>query len=292
MTLKEAKAICARLDEETETLSEDDFFLYTEAMGFVIEKTHDPKYMTALGGAYYARKDYNLALKYYEMAAQLNYEPAIQGLGYIWYYGRTGKVDYEKAFKYYSSLKHNINAQYKVADMYKNGYYVEKNYEKYVSIIETLYEQIKYIDNAFAPIPEIFTRLASIRKNQGNTDEAVKLYMKAKYVLAMRIEENPFFGNISIMKYLIWDLYTLKEIDKKHFDLYDLFELLKTPVKISFYYEDEKHLVESVEENDNIAIHFDNKWYRTVTDFFEKAEIEGKRLVVLGCELYDFEVIV
>ena len=291
MTLKEAKEICARLDEDNETLSDDDFFLYTEVMGFVIAETHDPKYMTALGGTYYARKDYNLALKYYEMAAALDYEPAIQGLGYIWYYGRTGTIDYQKAFHYFSSLKHNIVAQYKVADMYKNGYYVKKDYEKYKNIIETLYDEVKDIDNAYAPIPEIFTRLASIRKKEGKTDEAIYLYLEAKDVLALRIENNPFFGNISIMKYLIQDLYSLKAIDKNHIDLFDLFELLKNPVHISFYYDEEEHLIESVEENGNIVIHFDNKWYRTIDDFFEKAEIDGQRIVILGWELYDFEVI-
>lgn len=291
MTLKEAKEICARLYEDDETLSDDDFFLYTEAMGFVIAETHDPGYMTDLGAAYYARKDYDLALKYYEMAAALDYEPAIQGLGYIWYYGRTGTVDYEKAFHYFSSLKHNIVAQYKVADMYKNGYYVKKDYEKYKNIIETLYDEVKDIDNAYAPIPEIFTRLASIRKKEGKTDEAIYLYLEAKDVLALRIENNPFFGNISIMKYLIQDLYSLKAIDKNHIDLFDLFELLKNPVHISFYYDEEEHLIESVEENGNIVIHFDNKWYRTIDDFFEKAEIDGQRIVILGWELYDFEVI-
>ena len=152
MTIKEAKEICARLERYDETLSEEDFFLYTEALGFLIEKTHKPKYMLALGGVYYARRDFDLALKYYEMAADLGSEFAIEGLGYIWYYGRTGTVDYEKAFRYFSSLKHNIVAQYKVADMYKNGYYVEKDYKKYKRIIERLYEDVKDMENPFAPV--------------------------------------------------------------------------------------------------------------------------------------------
>ena len=291
MTIKEAKEICARLECYDETLSEDDFFLYTEALGFLIEKTRKPKYMLALGSVYYARKDFDLALKYYEMAADLGSEPAIQGLGYIWYYGRTGTVDYEKAFRYFSSLKHNIVAQYKVADMYKNGYYVEKDYDKYKRIIERLYEDVKDMENPFAPVPEIFTRLASIRTKEGETDEAIRLYSEAKDVLAQRIEDNPFFGNLTIMKYLIKNLYELKAPDLKNIDLFDLYELLTKPVKVSFMYDGEEFIVEALEEDGEVIISFDGKWYRTTDDFFAKASIDGLRLVVIGWGLYDFEVI-
>ena len=291
MTIKEAKEICARLERYDETLSEEDFFLYTEALGFLIEKTHKPKYMLALGGVYYARRDFDLALKYYEMAADLGSEFAIEGLGYIWYYGRTGTVDYEKAFRYFSSLKHNIVAQYKVADMYKNGYYVEKDYKKYKRIIERLYEDVKDMENPFAPVPEIFTRLASIRTKEGKTDEAIRLYCEAKDVLAQRIEDNPFFGNLTIMKYLIKNLYELKAPDLKNIDLFDLYELLTKPVKVSFMYDGEEFIVEALEEDGEVIISFDGKWYRTTDDFFAKASIDGLRLVVIGWGLYDFEVI-
>ena len=291
MTIKEAKEICARLERDDETLSEEDFFLYTEALGFLIEKTHKPRYMVELGGVYYARKDFDLALKYYEMAADLGSESAIEGLGYIWYYGRTGTVDYEKAFRYFSSLKHNIVAQYKVADMYKNGYYVEKDYDKYRQMIERLYEDVKDMQNPYAPVPEIFTRLAAIRTKEGKTDEAIRLYMEAKDVLAERIEYNPFFGNLTIMKYLIKNLYELKAPDLKHIDLFDLYELLTKPVKVSFKYDEEEHFAEAVEEDGEVVINFDGTWYRTTDDFFAKASIDGQRLVVIGWELYDFEVI-
>lgn len=292
MTIREAKDICARLERYDETLSDEDFFLYTEAMGFLIEKTHKPKYMTALGGVYYARKDFELALKYYEMAAELGYEYAIEGLGYIWYYGRTGTVDYEKAFHYFSSLKHNIVAQYKVADMYKNGYYVEKDYAKYKQIIEKLYNKIKGNDFVYAPIPEIFTRLAAIRAEDGETEEAIRLYIEAKDVLAQRIEDNPFFGNLSIMKYLVRNLYKLKKPDMNNIDLFDLYELLTVPAKIIFWYDEEKHTVESVEEDGSVVINFEGNWYRTIDDFFAKASIYGGRLVVIAWNLYDFEVVI
>lgn len=291
MTIKEAKDICARLERYDETLSDEDFFLYTEAMGFLIEKTHKPQYMTALGGVYYARKNFDLALKYYEMAAELDYEPAIQGLGYIWYYGRTGTIDYEKAFHYFSSLKNNIVAQYKVADMYKNGYYVKKDYTRYKQIIEELYEEVKSYDNIYAPVPEIFTRLADIHAKENKTEEAVRLYTEAKDVLASRIEDNPFFGNLSIMKHLVRNLYRLKEPDMKNIDLFDLYELLTVPTKIVFRYDEEEHTIESVEEDGSVVINFDGKWYRTIDDFFAKASLYDNRLVVIAWELYDFEVV-
>ena len=199
--------------------------------------------------------------------------------------------DYEKAFRYFSSLKHNIVAQYKVADMYKNGYYVEKDYKKYKRIIERMYEDVKDMENPFAPVPEIFTRLASIRTKEGETDEAIRLYSEAKDVLAQRIEDNPFFGNLTIMKYLIKNLYELKAPDLKNIDLFDLYELLTKPVKVTFMYDGEEFVVEAVEEDGEVIISFDGKWYRTTDDFFAKASIDGLRLVVIGWGLYDFEVI-
>ena len=82
--------------------SEKDLFAFTEAAKFPIEETGDPEYIFFLGGVYCEESSFELALKYYVMAAEKNYEPALIGLGYIWYYERTGTVDYKKAFEYYS----------------------------------------------------------------------------------------------------------------------------------------------------------------------------------------------
>ena len=131
MTVEEARKIAKEFDENRNP-SEEEVFLYTEAMGFLIEELHDPDDMLALGGYYYEQKQFDLALKYYEMSASYGYDPAYECLGYIWYYGRTGTRDFKKAFEYFSLLmeKGYPVAAYKVADMYKNGYYVEKNQEK------------------------------------------------------------------------------------------------------------------------------------------------------------------
>lgn len=92
-------------------------------MDYIIRTTKDLKAMMSLGGYYYDERKFELALKYYEMAAEYKIDSAYECLGYIWYYGRTGTKDYEKAFNYYKLAKDagNIVAAYKLADMYKNG---------------------------------------------------------------------------------------------------------------------------------------------------------------------------
>ena len=327
MTIREARKICDDFGRKTNP-SEEDAFLFTEAAKFLIEETKDPRAMMHLGGWYYEQKDFDLALKYYELAAEYNYEPALEGLGYIWYYGRTGTRDYEKAFHYYERAANAGNpvCMYKVADMYRNGYYVEKDEAKYREIIENLYEArptIEFFNDTATT--EIYTRLARIRIEEGRLQEAEGLLLQAKEELANRIVYNPFFGNLSIMKWLQKDLFEVRNMMIREYegidgpiaaldltygnvDLYDLYQLLLEPAKYRFFYETfggpqfedmiepETHVyeVEAVEEDGAVVIRFDGgdgeRWYRTIDDFFAKAEIAGERIVTLYYDLYGFEV--
>lgn len=293
MTVNEAREIASQFDENKNP-SEEEVFLFTEAMNFLIEKLHNPGDMLGLGGYYYEIKHFDLALKYYEMAASYDYDPAYECLGYIWYYGRTGERDYKKAFEYFSRLmeKGHPVATYKVADMYKNGYYVEKDQAKYEKIIVNLYPKVKDMNNVFDPVPEVFTRLAKIRVAEGKKDEAVDLLLYAKDFLAERIQISAFFGNLNIMKWLIDDLYELIDFDEEFFDFYDLYYLLKTPHKITFYYmdNDEPMTVESVMEGGECAVCFNGKWFHSREDFFAGASVDGTKLTAVSDDLYGFEV--
>ena len=291
MTISEARKIVSNFDENSSP-DEDQVFMFTEAMNFLINEEHNPRDMLYLGGYYYDLKHFDLALKYYEMAASYDYDEAYNCLGYIWYYGRTGQKDYEKAFHYFSKLmnKGDLIATYKIADMYKNGYYVTKDEFKYEEIIEDLYPKVCKLNDAFDPIPEVYTRLARIRKKQGNIDEAINLYMDARYVLSIRLKYNPFFGNINIMKWLIEDLYTMIEFDEEVFELYDLFYLMKAPHEVSFTYEDRRYTITSEIEGEESHICFDNIWYRTIDDFISKATIDNTKLTAIQDEFYDYEV--
>ena len=280
MTVKEAREIVHNFNEAFDN-SDDDEFMFIEAMNFLIEEEKLPQDMMYLGGYYYELKEFDLALKYYEMAATFDYDEAYECLGYIWYYGRTGERDFKKAFEYFSKMmdKGHLVATYKVADMYKNGYYVEKDYDKYVEIIEDLYPLVMECDDVFDPIPEVCTRLARIRTEQGKTDDAIELYQTAKDVLGIRIKYNAFFGNLNIMKWLIDDLYELKPFNYDNVDLYDLYYLLKYPHEIRMYDApgDETSFVElkSVQEGDICEVCFNDKWFHDRDDFFANAEYAG-----------------
>ena len=293
MTVEEARKIVENFTDNTKKMTEDDFFIFSEAMDFLINEEHRPQDMMYLGGVYYEMKRFDLALKYYEMAATYDYDEAYECLGYIWYYGRTGEKDYKKAFEYFSKMmdKGNLVATYKVADMYKNGYYVEKSQEMYEKIIEELYPKVKNCNMVFDPLPEVNTRLARIRKDQGKIDDAINLYLKAKDFLAQRIRYNAFFGNLNIMKWLIDDLYELIEFDEEFFDFYDLYYLLKIPHKITFDYEDDAYSLESVMEGDECVVNFNGKWFHSRDDFFKDAVIGDTKLTTIYDELYGFEVI-
>lgn len=268
-------------------------FLFTEAMEYLIRETGDAEYMFQLGGFYYDKKRFDLALKYYEAAAEKGNINAINGLGYIWYYGRTGAVDYEKAFRYYYQAAEmgNLNSAIKVADMYKNGYYVEKDYDKYKSMIRSLYPQVRDAQYLNEPLPEVFTRLSHICREEGDISTAVELLLDARPFLEQLMMNNAFSGTLNQIKWLINDLYSISEFDKEYFGLYDLFWLMKKPVKVRFLYEEEYHNIEAAAAEPEPEICFDGKWYRTCYDFLEKAEIGGERLTAIYDELYGFEVI-
>ena len=270
--------------------SEEDIFLYTEAMDYLIYELKNPQAMLELGGYYYEKKYFDLALKYYEMAAEYKLPYAYEGLGYIWYYGRTGRRDFEKAFHYYSLAKEAgiTEAAVKVADMYKNGYFVEQDYRKYKEIIEALYPKVRKAQTLGEPVPEVFTRLAMIRKEEGKISQAVRLLLEAKDFQAQRLGNNAFFGDINIMKWLIDDLYEMIEFDTEDFDLFDCMWLLRGPAVIHFCYEGMPLTIEAIDEGGELAIHWKNEVYPDRDTFFAKAMLGKQHLMSFYDELYGF----
>ena len=168
--------------------------------------------------------------------------------------------------------------RFKLADMYKNGYYVEKSYDKYKKMIEELYDEILESDG-YDYGTEVKLRLASIRTKEGKTEEAINLYYEAKDELSYRLSYNRFFGDLNRMNWMINDLYKLTDIDLTDFDLYDLYYILKEEHVVSFKHRRKKHEIESkLSKEGEMNIRFDDTWYRDISDFFVKANLGSESI--------------
>lgn len=277
LTIEKAQQILDDYYDLTHTKYEDDISLI-RALEFLIQETKDPEFMVELGGWYYEQRQFDLAEEYYLMAASLEYVDAYECLGYIYYYGRVGQPDYKKAFHYYklASDKGNLVASYKLADMYKNGNYVSKDYSKYVEIIKSLYPLIQGATNTFDPVPEIYSRLAKIYVEEGNEDQAIQLLLIAKEFQSQRLIYSQFFGDLTIMKYIVNDLYSLIQFDPNYMDLFDLYYALQKPCKVAIEILGEDHIIEAKYEDGLFYICMENKNYEDVDQFFLKAKINGE----------------
>lgn len=276
-TIESSKQILDDYYDLTQPTYEDDIQLIN-ALEYLIKETNNPEYMVELGGWYYGQKQFDLAEEYYLMAAKLDYNNAYEFLGYIYYYGRVGQPDYEKAFYYYklASDQGNLVAAYKLADMYKNGYYVQKDYPKYVQIIKSLYPLLQGATNTFDPVPEIYSRLAKIYVEEGNEDQAIQLLLIAKEFQSQRLIYSQFFGDLTIMKYIVNDLYSLIQFDPDYMDLFDLYYALQKPCKVAIEILGEDHIIEAKYEDGLFFICMDDKNYEDVDQFFLKAKINGE----------------
>lgn len=277
LTIEKAQQILDDYYDLTQPTYEDDIQLIN-ALEYLIKETNNPEYMVELGGWYYGQKQFDLAEEYYLMAAKLDYNNAYECLGYIYYYGRVGQPDYEKAFHYYklASDQGNLVAAYKLADMYKNGYYVQKDYPKYVQMIKDLYPKIQGATNTFDPVPEIYSRLAKIYVEEGNEDQAIQLLLIAKEFQSQRLIYSQFFGDLTIMKYIVNDLYSLIQFDPDYMDLFDLYYALQKPCKVAIEILGEDHIIEAKYEDGLFFICMDDKNYEDVDQFFLKAKINGE----------------
>lgn len=303
MTLAEARGFITDYYSD-DNPTDEAFFLFEEAMLYLINTYHNPRDMHNLAFAYLSQRRFDLECKYLEMAAEYDYSPSLEELGYIWYYGQTGTVDYEKAFKYFSRGLEcddeviRVYSGYKIADMYHNGFYVEKDDAKYKSMIENLYDKITHPEKLesvhqveFFPMPDIAYRLAGIRVEEGKNDEALKLLSKAKRQLEEDIRNDPsWWGNIEVMEKVVMLTDEISTQDKNRLDIYDLFWISKKECKVAFLYNNRRFIIDVVEGTEGNAIKFENKWYRSAKDFFEKAEIGARKIVYLYDELFDMEV--
>ncbi len=87
-------------------------------------------------------------MKYYIMAAEKGYPLAASNLGYFYYYGLDTEVNYELAYKHFTmgAFRGDIEAIYKVGDMFRYGHYVQKSPGNAFFMYEWAYEILQNND--------------------------------------------------------------------------------------------------------------------------------------------------
>ena len=149
--------------------------------------------MNDLGAQYYDgsrgfEQDFSKSVYYYDLAAQNGSRQAQENLGYCYYYGRNMAVDYEKAFHYFAlgAFDGHLISLYKIADMYANGYYVEKNEKEAFHIYEHCLEMMTEEAAKIVAGP-IYLRLGKCFLNgkgtKPNAETALICYQKAELYL-------------------------------------------------------------------------------------------------------------
>ena len=165
------------------------------------EKTNN--YGTLFYTGRIGKQDFAAAEKYYAMAAKEDYPLATENLGYIYYYGRTGKVDYAKAYMCFAKgtiLHRRPISTYKLGDMYKNGYYVDKEPKTSFELYKKAEEFLQDIDNDYeleVAAPDVHFRLGCCYQaglgTEKNLDEALKYLHLAEQGFIKKIRTGDFF---------------------------------------------------------------------------------------------------
>ena len=269
--------------EQNGPLSESDSYQREEALHYLCDVESDAGAMGYLGGLYYEAEKYPLAEKYYLLAYEHGDKGISSGLGFIYFYGRVGTPDYEKAFRYFSEAKElgDKEAAMKLADMYERGYGVEKNEKKYEEILRELWKELEDSYKLFDPIPEIAHRLAYIDMQRGENEEAKELLTRGRVYIVQRIRYSAFWGNFIVARRTEKLLGELGLIDVDFPRVFDLFYCLLTPSEYSLLYRGKHYEISSFEDEGKIRVKFGDEAYGSIEDFLRKAVAGGKHVYSL-----------
>ena len=289
MDKAQAQDIIESIDrkERRGALSESDAYQRMEALHYLCDVEADAWAMGYLGGIYYEQENYPLAEKYYLAAYEHGNKGIASGLGFIYFYGRVGTPDYEKAFRYFSEAKDlgDKEAAMKLADMYERGLGVAKDEAKYEEILRALWKELEDCNKLFEPIPEIDHRLAYLDMQRGETEEAEEMLKRGRSFIVQRIYYSAFWGNFIVARRIETLLGELGLIDAETPEVFDLFYCLKTPSEYSLFYKGEFYDIVSFEDEGKIRVRFGGKAFASIEDFLRKAFAGGKHVYSLEYDM-------
>ena len=311
-------------------IGQDGEILLMEALYYLMHEKNDPAMMEWLGDIYNEKGRYDLAYKYWNKAVQAGMKAKLCSIGELWFTGKLGTPNYEKAYKCFNiciglvgetEIEEEVLKQYRnysklrIADMYRDGLYLEQNYKKYKDIVEIVEENIEesfdYENESEDKITywyemdshwfEALKRLGDIAQRQleddepwmyqeGEENDPAKMFLEYQYsaidCLAISIKEtSEYKDKLILMQELIARLYKNVELNLEDLDegcdLYDLYHFLDRVAKVYIVWQDKKYLVETKYKNNDLAVYFNDKWYRNLNDFFYKATL-GENIPIVN----------
>ena len=287
MNLQEAKDQLIEICKSPETITEEKAFIQEELCKYIYEQSKDSQYLVIIASNI-EDKNPELVEKIYKQAIADGDEHSCFYLANLYYSGKLGRPDYEKAFTYYSRAAltkqkgngsfedpvtsvHN-EAKLKLAMMYRNGIFVVKDFDRYEQIVNEVYEEVKdkewHEERYFGLIAK-----AKLEIEKGNFEEGINLLFDARIDIASCFDAAQMKDALEDLKEVNDLIYAFIELDLTEIDALDITELLKYPLDLSFTYQNEQYGLKTIEENGGIIIEFEGRYYKDVIEFIMNAKI-------------------
>ncbi|MCD8307787.1 MAG: hypothetical protein LUD51_06160 [Clostridia bacterium] len=206
--------------------------------------------------------------------------------------GYLGEPDYKKAYEYYrfAAYRGYVYAMCRLAFMYRDGLYVEKDYSECTRLLLQTYYAVAGAGEQYLPaITEALLELSRAGQASGNTKDALKAIL-----LAVSCLEDVWAKGATVTDadaQYVEQLYSLKSFAKSKRMLADFLYVLLKPCKVRFTIHGRKHTAEAVASGGEVIVAYEGQYYKDPADFMNKAEIDGKPIRTYAKELQKMEVI-
>ena len=142
-----------------------------------------------------------MLLKMYELDYRRT--DAANALGYIYYSNRLGEPDHDKAFKFFSEAAESgeVEARYKLADMYRKGHGTEKDVDKAFKVYKELYDDLEesFKDGYGDKLADVALRMGYCYENgEGVEKDLAKAdyyFKKAETAIQRRLKYGGAYGD-------------------------------------------------------------------------------------------------
>jgi len=183
-----------------------------------LEKRKNPEGIFILGRILYGDstdhgyvQDYKKALKCYIYSGKNGISQGYTNAGYIYYYNRLNKSknQYKQAYYYFLKayfMDGNINALYKLSDMFKQGLYAKKDQETAMLLIQKAYkiatDHYLIFNTQDLPFSEIVVRYFNLAQELNyplQKEDEINLF-RAYYFEKMINEKYDYYGSEEVLK--------------------------------------------------------------------------------------------